>query len=131
MPNFVTRLLRPYEYTSNPKSGRIKWPGDSGRKYSYTIHPVEAPFHALPGNYIYAKRAADGRWVPIYIAQTRNLRQRVEGRFRVEDAKAQGATHVHAHYDAAGQPARCTEERDLVVRWQPEFNEVMESWGAS
>ena len=126
MPNFLTRLLHRHEYTSNPASGLIKWPGDSGKEYSYTICPIDTPFQALPGNFIYAKRAEDGRWLPIYIAQARNLHQRLEGNFRVEDAKAHGATHIHAHYDAAGHTTRCSEETDLVVRWQPECNELIE-----
>lgn len=126
MANFIKRLLHPHDYTSNPTTGVIRWPGDSGKEYPYTIYPIDAPFHALPGNFIYAKRAKDGRWIPIYIAQTRDLHQRLEGNFRLEDAKAHGATHIHAHYDAAGHATRCTEERDLTLRWQPECNELIQ-----
>jgi len=127
MANFFTRLLHPHRYTSNPTSGLIQWPGDSGTEYPYTIYPIDAPFHAVPGNFIYAKQAADGRWIPIYIAQTRDLRQRLEGKIRLEEAKAHGATHIHADYCSAGQSARCTEEKDLIHRWQPVCNEVFKN----
>ncbi len=87
---------------------------------------MEAAFQPLPGNYIYARQDEEGHWVPVYIAQTRGLHQRLEGHVRVEDAIANGATHIHAHYCSAGQAARCNEERDLILRWQPVCNEPLE-----
>jgi hypothetical protein len=88
---------------------------------------METPFQALPGNYIYARQAEDGTWVPIYIAQTRDLHQRLEGHVRMKDAVEKGATHLHAHYCSAGQATRCSEERDLILRWQPVCNEAVET----
>src|SRR6516162_7055466 len=107
-------------------SASIKWCGQSGKEYSYEIHPIETSFQPLPGNYIYAGQAEDGTWVPIYIAQTRGLHQRLEGHVKVEDAIANGATHIHAHYCSNGQAARCSEERDLILQWQPVCNEPVE-----
>ena len=85
----------------------------------------------MPGVYIYAKLLADGDWSPIYIAQTRDLHQRLEGHVTVQDAIANGATHLHAHYSTAGQGARCTEEKDLIRRWQPVCNDALAklTWG--
>lgn len=100
------------------------WPGHSGRQYEFQVYPLEAGFRSLPGLYIYAKQLADGDWSPIYIAQTRDLHQRLEGHVRLEDAVANGATHLHAHYCNEGQGARCTEEHDLILRWQPVCNDV-------
>ena len=105
----------------------MHWPGQSGKEYAYTVYPIETPFQSLPGNFIYAQQAEDGSWVPIYIAQTRNLHQRLEGHVTADDAIQKGATHIHAHYDSTGQAARCTEERDLIQRWQPVCNEPVES----
>ena len=105
----------------------MNWPGQSGKEYSYEVYPLDASFQALPGNYIYAKQTEDGQWVPIYIAQTRDLHQRLEGHVRMDDAIANGATHLHAHYSSAGQAARCSEERDLVLQWQPVCNEAIET----
>ncbi len=104
----------------------INWPGKSGKEYQYEIFPFGTPFRPLPGNYIYAGQTEDGRWVPIYIAQTRDPHQRLEGHVRVEDAMAHGATHLHAHYCSAGQAARCTEEHDLILLWQPVCNDAVE-----
>ena len=103
------------------------WPGESGTEYPYQIYPLDAEFRPLPGNYIYAAQNEAGGWVPIYISQTRDLHQRLEGHVHTSDAVANGATHLHAHYCAAGQATRCGEERDLVKRWQPVCNEVLES----
>ena len=83
------------------------WPGESGTEY--------------------AGQNEAGGWVPVYISQTRDLHQRLEGHVRTSDAVAKGATHLHAHYCAAGQATRCGEERDLIKQWQPVCNEVLES----
>lgn len=101
------------------QSSVIRGPGQSGKEYPYEIRPLDAVFRPLPGNYICARPSEDGSWVPLYVAQTRDLHQRLEGHVTVEDAVAQGATHIHVHYCTAGQAARCTEERDLILRWQP------------
>jgi len=100
-----------------------EWAGQSGEKYRYEIHTTQAVFRPLPGLYIYAKRLADGDWIPVYISQTRDLHQRLEGEVRLADALAAGATHIHAHYSNAGQGARCQEERDLIGRWRPVCND--------
>lgn len=111
----------------SPPSTTYFWLGKSGASYEYDIHPLETEFRSLPGNFIYAKQLEDGDWVPIYIAQTRDLHQRLEGHVRMEDAVANGATHLHAHYCSSGQAARCSEEHDLVLRWQPVCNDPVEN----
>ncbi|MGD0745608.1 MAG: hypothetical protein ABSA45_10675 [Verrucomicrobiota bacterium] len=105
----------------------FSWPGQSGTRYQYEIHPIDTAFKPLPGNYIYAQQSEDGGWIPLYIAQTRDLHQRLEGHVTLADAIANGATHVHIHYSTTGQAARCTEEHDLVLRWQPACNDAIES----
>jgi len=110
-----------------PSSTSFNWPGQSGREYAYEIHSFDTVLRPLPGNYIYAVQAEDGSWIPIYIAQTRDLHQRLEGHVHLEDAVAKGATHLHTHYCTAGQSARCTEEHDLIERWHPICNDVYES----
>lgn len=102
----------------------IEWVGQSGTAYPYEIHSLDAEFPAVPGNYIYAGKAEDGSWVPLYIAQTRALSQRLEGHVTTADAAAQGATHIHVHVSNTGQGARCSEEHDLVQQWHPVCNET-------
>jgi hypothetical protein len=104
----------------------VNWAGESGSEYPYTVYPLAAELPRLPGNYIYARQSEGGEWVPLYIAQTRDLHQRLEGHEKLQEASENGATHVHVHLSTAGQAARCTEERDLVLRWRPMCNEKIE-----
>ena len=122
--NVLKHLFQPNPHPEDISSALVNWSGQSGKEYPYEVHPIEISLQPLPGNYIYAKHAEDGRWIPIYIAQTRNLHQRFERRVWVADAVRNGATHVHAHYCFAGQAARCIEERDLNVRWHPVCSEA-------
>ncbi len=101
----------------------MSWPGQSGKQYQYEVFPLGTPFQPLAGNYIYASQSEDGDWIPVYIAQTRGLHQRLEGHVTAADAAANGATHIHVHYSDTGQAARCSEERDLILRWSPVCND--------
>jgi hypothetical protein len=121
--NLLKRIFGRSQQEQNTPSPFIGWAGQSGKEYQYEIHPIDAVFKALPGNFVYAAQAEDGSWIPIYIAQTRDLHQRLEGHVSLDDAVANGATHIHAHYCTTGQAARCTEERDLILRWQPVCND--------
>ena len=125
--NFIKQLFNRHPHAKSAASSSYNWPGQSGKEYPYKIYPVGAAFKPLPGIYIYAKQLSDGDWSPIYIAQTRDLHQRLEGHVTLQDAIAHGATHLHAHYCTAGQSARCTEEQDLIHRWQPVCNDVFRS----
>ena len=125
--NLIQRLFGRHPQAASAPSTSFAWTGQSGKEYPYEIYPVNTGFKALPGNYIYAGQEEDGSWIPIYIAATRDLHQRLEGHVTLVDAMANGATHLHAHYCTAGQGARCTEERDLVARWQPVCNDPVET----
>jgi len=124
--NFITQLFSRHSRGTQAPSNSWTWAGKSGKPYQYEIFPLDAAFRPLPGLYIYAQQLADGGWIPIYIAQTRDLHQRLEGHVRLADAVAHGATHLHAHYCEAGQGARHTEEEDLIHRWQPVCNDVFQ-----
>ena len=125
--NLINRLFGRHRTTETASSNSVQWVGESGQQYPYEIYPLDVAFQALPGNFIYARTGLDGGWVPVYIAQTRDLHQRLEGHFTASDAAAHGATHLHAHYAASGQATRCSEERDLIKRWHPESNDPIES----
>jgi hypothetical protein len=118
--NFIKRFFIHGRQADTAPSTVTNWTGQSGREYQYDNYALSASFRPLPGNYIYARLSEEGGWIPIYIAQTRDLHQRLEGHVRLGDAIGNGATHLHAHYcSAGGQSARCSEERDLLLRWQP------------
>jgi len=121
--NLIKHLFSHRHEPETAASPCINWPGQSGKEYQYEIFPIDAAFRPLPGNFIYAGQSEEGSWVPVYIAQTRDMHQRLEGHVRAEDAMAQGATHIHAHYCTQGQAARCSEERDLVLHWRPVCND--------
>jgi len=105
----------------------LNWPGASGKEYTYQIHPLGAAFRPVPGNFILAREYEAGQWTPLYIGQTRDLSQRLEGYQNQESALQKGATHLHVHVSSGGQAARCEEERDLILRWGPVCNDRLES----
>jgi len=124
--SFLSHLFHPHQRADIKSSRFTNWVGESGTQYPYEIHPLDAQFQAVPGNYIYAKQCEDGTWVPVYIAQTRALNQRLEGHVGVEDARRQGATHIHVHFSTTGPAGRCSEEHDLVNHWHPVCNDAVE-----
>src|SRR5271165_3365961 len=104
--SFLSHLFhRQQQQPGIASSSSINWLGHSGTQYPYEIHPLDAQFQSVPANYIYAGQSEDGTWVPIYIAQTRALKQRLEGHVSTADASAQGATHIHVHLSTTGQGA--------------------------
>jgi len=125
--NLIKKLFSRHPGQETASSPYYNWPGQSGKEYHYDIYSFDTSFRPLPGNYIYAKELPDGDWSPIYIAQTRDLHQRLEGHVKLQDAIDNGATHLHAHYDTAGQAARCSEEHDLIQRWHPLCNDVFDN----
>lgn len=125
--SLLSHLFHRHQQAEIAPSPFIDWPGQSGTQYPYQIHPLDAAFPAVPANYIYAKESEDGTWVPVYIAQTRALKQRLEGHVSLADAIAQGATHIHVHLSTTGQSARCSEEHDLIELWHPVCNEAVGS----
>lgn len=125
--NLISKLLSRRHPTESPSKPTMTWTGQSGKGYHYEIYAIETEFRPLPGNYIYARQTEDGSWMPIYVGQTRDMHQRLEGQEKLASAIENGATHIHMHYDTVGQAARCTEERDLIVRWQPSGNDAVVS----
>jgi len=124
--NLIKTLFSRHAHQGQASSSfpTYNWGGQSGKEYQFEIYGLDASFRPLPGVYIYAKQLSDGDWSPIYIAQTRDLHQRLEGHVTLQNAIADGATHLHAHYCNAGQGARCSEEKDLIGRWHPVCNDV-------
>ena len=125
--SFLSHLFHPHQRAETASSRFSNWAGESGTQYRYEIHPLDAQFQAVPANYIFAKQSEGETWMPVYIAQTRALNQRLEGHVSAQDAKAQGATHIHVHFSTTGQAARCAEEHDLVNHWHPVCNDALGS----
>jgi len=124
--SFLTKLFSSHRVSESSSSVLVSWCGESGTEYEYEVYPLNTVFRSLPGNFIYAKQDPEGGWIPIYIAQTRDLHQRLEGHVSLQDAVGNGATHLHAHYCSVGQGARCSEERDLILRYHPVCNDQVD-----
>jgi hypothetical protein len=97
------------------------WVGKSGKTYTYHVYPLGTPFMEQPGNYIFAKLDASGRWAPQYIGQSKDLNQRLGDHEKEACAKRHGATHIHAHLSADEQ-TRLAEEKDLIQHHNPPCN---------
>jgi hypothetical protein len=124
--NFLKKLFGGRQEAESTASDSVNWPGQSGKEYQHTVYPIDTTFPAVPGNYIYAKQSEEGEWIPLYIAQTRDMHQRLEGHEKLQDATENGATHIHVDFSSGSQAGRCTEEKDLILRWRPMLNELME-----
>ena len=94
------------------------WKGASGNSYTFYIFSLPCTLDPdQDGNYIYVRRNAENRWVPIYIgegdlADRSNLNQHHKG----ECIRSRGATHFHCHKNAS-QSARSDEEADLLANY--------------
>lgn len=102
----------------------VNWPGLSGKTYKYwDLNSLEATaIKDEPGNYVFAKRLANGNFVPLYFGQAASLRARLPNHEVWPIAVRRGATHVMAHTTPSGEQARLSEERDLIQRSNPELN---------
>ena len=124
--NLISKLLsRRHSQVTTP-SPFVSWLGQSGTQYEFMVYPLGTELPPAPGTYIYAKQAENGQWVPLYIAQTRDMHQRLEGHEKLQEAVENGATHILVHFSSTGQAARCTEEHDLVMHYRPVCNAIME-----
>ncbi len=100
----------------------IMWPGKSGKKYKYSIHPIETTFKDVPGNYIFAKKTSSGSWTPIYIGETESLKDRLANHEKMSCIQRHGGTHIHAHTSSSDVDVRRAEESDLLAQWDPPCN---------
>jgi hypothetical protein len=93
------------------------WTGASGKNYTYYIWPRHPNIDAgQMGNYIYAKKNSEGRWVPVYIGQGDLSVRSTKDHHRTECIDKKGATHIHMHLNSR-EPDRLSEERDLLERY--------------
>ena len=92
----------------------FNWVGVDGQRYTYYVHDLPADFEeGKLGNYIFARKSEDGKWVPIYIGQG-DLGVQI-GTYHLQSKciKTMGATHVHVHPNDS-EWVRISEEHDLL-----------------
>jgi hypothetical protein len=97
------------------------WVGRSGARYAYKVFPPGTEWYDLPGNYVFARLLADGRWQAIYVGQTDSFKNRLPCHEKLPCARLHGFTHIHAHVNQF-QFARMNEETDLVRGHNPPCN---------
>ncbi len=100
----------------------IRWEGESGKRYGYWIHPLDAAFRKIAGNVVIAKQDETGEWVPLFAGQTRNFDEGFGDPESVACARKRGATHVHVHFSSPDERTRTAERDDLIARWNPVCN---------
>jgi hypothetical protein len=104
-------------------SWTIDFTGNSGSGYRYwNIDLRVETLQSVPGNYAFLKQTASNSYIPLYFGQADNLSDRLRNHERWPDAVRAGATVIVAHTTPAGESARLSEERDLIVRWNPPLN---------
>ncbi len=101
----------------------IMWSGKSGKKYEYWIYPMTMAFQDdEPGNYIFAKENSPGRFSPVYIGETQNLKERLSNHNELPCITRNGGTHIHVHTTPGTESTRKAEEADLLAKWDTPCN---------
>ena len=99
-----------------------RWQGKSGIWYTYYVYPIPATLYDVPANYILARARNDGKFDPLYIGQTENLKERITtSHEKWGCVSIYGVTHVHAHINSRSAD-RIAEEHDLIQSFRPPCN---------
>ncbi len=102
----------------------MDWHGKSGKSYRYWGYPINEPFVAKPGNYIFAKSLQQNSWTPVYIGECEDLSTRcTPSHHKWNCTRQNGATHIFAHISSENRDARLQEETDLRNRFNTVCNE--------
>ena len=90
------------------------WKGASGNSYPYQAVEIGSIPNTAYGNYIFARRDADGRWEAIYIGQgDLSVRTDLAQHHMRDLIQRRGATHVHFRENPS-LPDRMIERADLL-----------------
>ena len=98
----------------------VKWKGQSGRAYGYTVHELATNWNDVAGNY-FARRTG-AKWQAVYVGETGSLKDRLPNHEVRDCARRNGATHIHAHVNGAGERTRRAEEDDVIALHRPVCN---------
>ena len=97
---------------------KIIWQGKSGTNYEYWIFQIGVAFEAAAGNFIFAQETSPHKWKPVYIGQTKNLKDITEN---LPLLNRSDITHIHAHINT-DEASRLAEEVDLIDKWSAHVN---------
>jgi len=96
--------------------------GKSGKMYKYTIYDLGTQFSAVPGNYLFVKKLANGSHNILYAGETGDLSERFDDHHKMTCIMRQGATHIHVHKSSGDKKVRRAEEADIREEWDPPCN---------
>jgi hypothetical protein len=114
---FAARVAAEQRRTVMADNPTCTWTGASGTNYTYYIWPRHPNLQqGQDGNYIYAKKNAEGKWVPVYIGEGDLSVRCTNNHHQIECIDSKGATHVHLHLNSR-EADRKAEEADLLGRY--------------
>jgi hypothetical protein len=125
--NLIRKLFSHRHGEEPTTSALVTWQGQSGKQYQYEVFPLDAAFQHYRGTTSMQECRRTERGFRSMSRRPGICTNAWRGHVRVDDAIFAGRTNLHAHYDTQGQAARCSEEHDLVLRWQPVCNDPVES----
>lgn len=96
--------------------GLVKW-----LTYDFGVYEKDAEWAEVGGVYIFTGPSRWLPWIPIYVGQTDNFRNRIPLHEKWFQAELLGATHVHAREEALPEDRQAL-ERDLIREYDPQLN---------
>lgn len=100
------------------------WTGVSGKRYRYSLYMFGTSFGPGAANFILAKEIKPGLHFPTFIGSTPDLSDLGLPSDMTECIRMSRATHIHVHFNEAGEGSRRAECADLIERWNPPCNQV-------
>ena len=73
---------------------KIRCTGASGVEYTFDGHSIGTDFEAISACYVFAKEAAEGEWIAIYVGKTEDLSERFHSHHAMPCVEKHGATHI-------------------------------------
>jgi hypothetical protein len=98
------------------------WTGQSGQKYRYTVYMFGTAFGPGSENFILAREAGPGGYLPIYIGQTEDLSEPFNHQITLDCLKQNRVTHIHVRHSDSRDELRRAERSDLISVWNPPCN---------
>lgn len=106
---------------TQPQIESTEWPGHSGESYTYYVYEWPTAFRSVPGNYVFCK-LVNSEWVPVHVGETEDLANLFDDHPAMACLKKNGATHIHARANKAGEQARLAEEADIRRNFEAPCN---------
>ncbi|MYE34668.1 MAG: GIY-YIG nuclease family protein [Gemmatimonadales bacterium] len=95
---------------------QVTWSG-----YIFNVHSPDSSFPARGGVYVFDKGYEFNKKA-YYVGQTSNLRDRLSGHEKWDDAEDLGATHIHIRLEAI-ESTRLRIEREIIDEYDPPLND--------